>query len=248
MSRSPWSLLSAAVLSPNPFQTMDLDNTNNNHVARKDTTSLVFIVLNVMLLNIGMPSTKDVLLVMLVTFGILLSTNAPVVNSQDKLSEVTVSAHHQKLSGMPPQKPAHAHQTLTVTTVSHVQPQESGTMEPTLVNAQPQPLSGTDNNVSAQLEDMDHHVLNAQLQDSGMLPPTNVSVKDHSSGMDKTVFAQLDISCIKEDVPDAQMDILGKTTNVKLAHALIRIWKSSELESDTFIDLWLKYIDFYQLT
>ncbi len=248
MSRSPWSLLSAAVLSPNPFQTMDLENTNNNHVAHKDTTSLVFIVLNVMPQNIGMPSTKDVLPVMLVTFGMLMSTNAPVVNSQDKLSEVTVSAHHQKLSGMPPQKPAHVHQTLSVTTVFHAQPQESGTTDLTLVNAQPQQLSGTDNNVSAQLEDMDHHVLNAQPQDTGMLPPTNVSVKDHSSGTDKTVFAQLDISCIKEDVPDVQMDILGKTTNVKLAHALIRIWKSSELESDTFIDLWLKYIHFFQLT
>lgn len=216
---------------------MDSENINNNHVAHKDTTSLAFIVLNVMPQNIGMPSIKDVLLVMLVTFGIQMSMNAPVVNFQDKLLEMTVSAHHQKLSGMPPQRLVHAHQTLSETTVSHAQLQEFGTMEQTLVNAQPQLLSGTDNNVFAQLEDMDHHVLNAQPQDTGMLPQTNVFVKDHLSGTDKIVFAQLDISYIKEDVPDAQTDILGKTTNVKLAHALLRIWKSSELESDTFIDL-----------
>lgn len=223
---------------------MDSENTNNNHVAHKVTTLLVFIVLNVMPQNIGMPSAKDVSLVMLVTFGMLMSMNAPVVNSQDKLSEVTVFAHHQKPSGMPPQKPAHAHQTPTETTVSHVQLQEFGTTEPTLVNVLPQPTSGTDNNVSAQPEDTDHHVLNAQPQDIGMLPPTNVSVKDHLSGVELTVFAQLDISCIKEDVLDAQTDILGKTTNVKLAHALTKIWTSSELESDTFIDLCSKLVSF----
>lgn len=166
--------------------------------------------------------------------------NAPAVNSQDKSSETTVSAHHQRASGIPSQRPAHAQLAPSDPPVFHAHPQDSGTLALNLVNAQHQPLSGTDNNVSAQPEDMDHHVLNAHHQDIGMLPQTNVSVKNHSSGTDKNVFAQLDFSCIKEDVPDAQMDILGKTTNVKLAHALIRICKSLELECDTFIDLSLK--------
>ena len=186
----------------------------------------VFIVSNVMLQNIGMPSTKDVLLVKLDTPGMPTCINAHVANYQDKSSELTASAHHQKLFSMPPQIPAHAQLELTVTTVFHAQLQESGTMVPTPVNAHHQQLSGTETNVSAHQEDTDHHVLNAQPQDTGMLPPTNVFVKDHSSGTDKTVSAHHHTSCTKEDVPDVQMDTLGKIINVKLVHAPSKIWKS----------------------
>ncbi len=186
----------------------------------------VFIVSNVMLQNIGMPSTKDVLLVKLDTPGMPTCINAHVANYQDKSSELTVSAHHQKLFSMPPQIPAHAQLELTVITVFHAQLQESGTMVLTVVNAHHQQLSGTETNVSAHQEDMDHHVLNAQPQDTGMLLPTNVFAQDHSSGTDKTVFAHHHTSCIKEDVLNAQTDILGKTTNVKPVHAPARIGKS----------------------
>lgn len=112
-----------------------------------------------------------------------------------------------------------------MTTVFHAQPQESGTMEPTPATAHHQLTSGPEANASAQLEDMDHHVLNAQPQDTGMFQPTNVFAKNHSSGTELTASAHKDSSCIKEDVPDAQMDTLGKTTNVKLAHAPSKIWK-----------------------
>jgi hypothetical protein len=205
---------------------MALDNINNHHAALKDTISLVLIVSSVILPNIGTPSTKDVLLVMLDTSGMPIATNAHAANCQDKSSEPTAFAHHQSPSGTMPQRPAHAHQTPSETTVSHAQPQESGTMEPTPANAHPQQASGTDNNVSAQLENTDHNVLNAQHQDTGILLQTNVFVKSHSSGTDKTVSAHHHTFCIKEDVPSAQRDILGKTTNVKLVHALSRIWKS----------------------
>ena len=110
-------------------------------------------------------------------------------------------------------------------------------MELTAVNAHHQQLSGTDNNASAQSEDMDHHVLNAHPQDIGISLQIHVFVKSHLFGTDKNVSAHHHSSYIKEDVLDAQTDILGKTTNVKLAHALSRSWKSSELESDTFIRL-----------
>ena len=182
-------------------------------------------MLSVMPPSIGMLPTKDVLPANQDTPGTKLPEFAHAVNYQDKSSELTVFAHHQKLNGMPLQRPAHAHQTLSVTTVFHAQPQESGTTELTLVNAHHQQVSGTETNVSAQLEDMDHHVLSVQLQDIGMSQPTNVFAKSHSSGTEQTVSAHKDISCIKEDVPNAPMDILGKTTNVKLAHAPSKIWK-----------------------
>ena len=197
---------------------------------------LVLTVLSAMLLSTGMPSAKGVLLVSQDMLGTTLLTNAHAVNCQEPLSETTVSAHHQRLNGTPPQKPAHAHQTPLVTTVFHAQPQEFGTREPTPANAHHQPTSGTDPNVFAQLASTAHHVLNAQLQDTGTSQPTNVFVKSLSSGTERNVSAHNHTSCTKEDVPSAQTDTLGKTTNVKLAHAPSRIWKSLlEPESDTFI-------------
>ena len=196
---------------------------------------LVLTVLSAMLQSTGMPSAKDVLLVNQDILGTTLLTNAHAVNCQEPLSELTVSAHHQRLNGTLLPRPVHAHQTPSVTTVFHAQPQEFGTMEPTPVNAHHQLTSGTEPNVFAQLADTDHHVLNVQLQDTGTSKPTNVFAKSLSSGTEANVFAHNHTSCTKEDVLSAQMDTLGKTINVKLAHAPSRIWKSLEPESDTFI-------------
>jgi hypothetical protein len=213
----------------------DLENINNNHAALKATMLLVLTVLSAMLQSIGMPSAKDVLLVNQDTLGTTLLTNVHAVNCQEPSSELTVSAHHQRPNGMVLPRPAHAHRTHSVTTVFHAQPQEFGTMEPTPVNAHHQQTSGTELNVFAQLVDMAHHVLNAQLQDIGTFKPINVFAKNPSSGTEANVFALNHSSCTKEDVLSAQTDTLGKTTNVKLAHAHSRIWKSLEPESDTFI-------------
>ena len=169
------------------------------------------------------------------THGTKIFTNAHVVNYQDKLLEENVFAHHQKLSGVN-QKHVHAQLTPMVTIVPHVHHQEYGTSKITLVTAYHQKQSGTEPNVFAHQTDLDHHVLNAQLQDIGTTKATNVFVKNHSSGTEPTVYAQAHISYIKEDVPNAQTDILGKITNVKLAHAPSRIYKSLEVESDTFIE------------
>lgn len=225
LSKSLSSLLSSQVLLPNLFQMTAWVNINNKLAAHKATTLLVFIVLSVMPPNTGMLPTKDVLPANQDTPGTKLPEFAHAVNYQDKLSETTASAHHQRPNGALFQRPAHAQPTLSVTTVFHAQPQESGTTELTLVNAHHQPPSGTETNVSAQLVDMDHHVLNAHLQDTGMSPATNVFAKNHSFGTELTASAHKDISCTKEDALDAQMDILGKTTNVKPAHAPSKIWK-----------------------
>ena len=235
MLKPLWSPFSSPLPLPKSFQTMDLENINNNLAAQKATMLLVLIVLSAMLQNIGTPSLKDVLLASQDTLGTRTAINAHAANCQEPLSESTVFAQHQRLNGMLPPRHDHVHQTLSVTTVSHAQPQESGTTEPTLATAHHQQTSGTELNVSAQLEDMDLHVLNAQLQDSGMFKATNVSAKSHSSGTEPNVFAHSHTSSTKEDVPSAQTDILGKTTNVKLAHAPSRIWKHLELESDKFI-------------
>lgn len=168
---------------------------------------------------------KDVLLVNQDILGIKLFINAHAVNYQDKSLTENVYAHHQKISGMKPQRLAHVHQTLLETTVFHAQLQESGTTEPTLVTAQHQLTSGTETSVSAQLVNMDLIALNAQPQDTGILPAINVFVITPLSGMDKNVFAQPRISFIKEDVPNVQKDIHGKTTNVKHAHVLLKIYK-----------------------
>lgn len=175
--------------------------------------------------------------------GMLLSTNAHAVNYQDKSSVLTVSAHHQKLNGTAPQKPAHAHQIPTVNNANHAQLQDNGTTKQTPVNAHHQPQYGTEINVFAQLEDMDQTVSNAQPQDTGTSIPTNVNAEAPSSGTVKTVSALNHISCIKEDVLNAQMDINGKTTNVKNATAPTKIWKfyKQEFESDRFINLFQKY-------
>lgn len=214
-------------------------NISNSHAAHKDITSQEFIVLNVMHPNIGTQPIKDVLLAKQDTPGTNLFINAHAVNYQDKLSELTVPAHHQKPNGTVPQRLALAHQTPTVINAYHAQHQEYGTINPTLVNAHPQLTSGTELNASAQLENTDQTVLNAQPQDIGTSPLTNVTVEPPSPGTDKTVFAHNHTSCIKEDVLNAQMDSDGKTTNVKNATAPSRIWKfyNQEFEIDRFIRL-----------
>jgi len=79
---------------------MDLASINNKHVVLQDIMSLKeYIVSNVMLLNIGMLSLKDVLLVKLDILGIMLLTNAHAVNFQEQLLETIVFALHQKQSG-----------------------------------------------------------------------------------------------------------------------------------------------------
>ncbi len=216
---------------------MDLENINSNHAAHKATILQVLTVWSALLQKDGMPSAKDVLLANQDTLGTTLLTNAHAANCQESFLDLNVPAQGPRPNGMLPPRLAHAHQTLSVTTVSHVQPQESGTTEPTLVNAHHQQTSGTETNVFAQLADMDHHVLNAQLQDTGMSQPINAFAKSHSSGTETNVFAHNLTSYTKEDAPNAQTDTLGKTINVKLALALSKIWKFSELESDTFIDL-----------
>ena len=205
---------------------MDLENINNNLAALKDTMLLELIVLNATPLSTGMPLTKDVLPAMLDTSGMKKFMNAHAVKHQELLLELTVFAHHQKQSGTNPQRHVTAHQILLEMIVSHAQHQESGTMELTAVNAHHQQLSGTDNNASAQSEDMVHHVLNAHLQDIGISLQTHVFVKNHSSGTDRIVSAHHHSSYIKEDVRDVQMDTHGKITNVKLAHVLLKNYKS----------------------
>ena len=193
-----------------------------------------------MLQNTGMPSPKDAPSANQDTPGTTPPINAHAVNCQGKSSVSNVPAHHQKPNGMPPQKPAHAHQTPTVTTACHAQPQESGTMEPTPAIAHHQLASGMELNVSAQLENTDHHVLNAQPQDSGTPSATNVFAKSHSSGTERNVSVHNHTFCGKEDVLSAQMDTLGKTTNARPAHAPSRIWKLLKHESDRFIVLFKK--------
>jgi hypothetical protein len=192
-------------------------------------------VLNVMLPNIGMLLTKDALLANLDILGTMLLTNALVANSPELFRMVNVLAHSLKLFGTLLQRPAHVQLTLLVITVFHVQPQESGTLEPILANVHHQQTYGTEPNVSVQLEDTDHHALNALLQDSGMFHQTNVFAKSLSSGTETNVFAHNPSSHTKADAQDAQTDILGKITNARPVHALSRICKFSELENDRFI-------------
>ncbi len=174
------------------------------------------------------------------THGTIILTNAHVVNYQDKLLEVNVFAHHQKLFGVNHQKHAHVQPMPMVIIVLHVHHQEYGTTKITLVIVYHQKQSGTEPNVFAHQTDLDHHALNAQLQDIGTTKAINVFVKNHSSGTELTVYAQAHISYIKEDVLNAQTDILGKITNVKLAHVPSKIYKSLEVESDTFIEFIVK--------
>jgi hypothetical protein len=166
----------------------------HKHAAQQDIMLQEFIVLNVMLLNIGMPLLKDVLVVNLDTLGMMLFTNAHAANYQDKLSELIVYAHHQKLNGTIPLKPAHVHQTPMVNNANHAQHQDNGTIKLTLVNAHHQQLNGTELNASAQLENMDQTVFNAQPQDTGIVPLINVHADLHSFGTDKIVSAHNHIS------------------------------------------------------
>jgi hypothetical protein len=188
-----------------------------------------------MLPNIGMLSTKDALLANLDILGTTLLTNALAVNSPEPFRMVNALAHSPKIYGTLLLRPAHAQLTLSVITVFHAQPQESGTLEPTLANAHHQQTYGTEPNVSAQPEDTDHHVLNAQLQDSGTFNQTNVFAKSLSSGTETNVFAHNHSSHTKADAQDAPTDTLGKITNARPVHALSKICKFSELENDRFI-------------
>jgi hypothetical protein len=169
---------------------------------------------------------KDVLYVKLVILGMLLFINAHVVNYQDKSSELIAFVHHQKPTGMMPQKHVHAQQIPMAIIVFHAQLQEFGILELILVTVHHQLTYGMELNVFAQPEDMDHHVLNAQLQDFGMFKLTNAVVLNHSFGTVTNVFAQAHTFYIKIDVLNVLTDILGKTTNVRLAHAPSKIWKS----------------------
>ena len=172
-----------------------------------------------------MHPTKDVLFVKKDTDGMKNFTNAHAAIYQDKLLTDIVFAHHQKQFGTKSQKPAHAHPTPSEKTVPHVQLQESGTTDQTLVIAHHQPLSGTELNVSAQPTDTVQAALNAQLQDIGTPLLTNALAIAPSSGTVKNVSAQLDISYGKEDVLNAPKDTHGKTTNVKPVHAPSRSYK-----------------------
>lgn len=166
----------------------------DKHAAQKDIMLQEFIVLNVMLLNIGMPLLKDVLAVKLDTLGMQLFTNAHAVIYQDKLLEPIVYAHHQKLNGTIPLKLAHAHQTPMEINANHAQLQDNGTIKLTPVTAHHQQQYGTELNAFAQLEDMDPTVFNAQPQDTGISPLINVHADLHSSGTDKIVYAHNHIS------------------------------------------------------
>ena len=88
--------------------------------------SPVNIVLDAQNLPIGIHSLKSVSLAILTNPGILILTSANVAHLQDLSKPENVHAHLQKLNGMPIARPATAHQTLSVTYVSHVQPQDSG--------------------------------------------------------------------------------------------------------------------------
>jgi hypothetical protein len=188
-----------------------------------------------MLQNIGMLLTKDALLANLDILGTMLLTNALVVNSPELFRMVNALARSPKIYGTLLQRPAHVQLTLLVITVFHAQPQESGTLEPTLVNAHHQQTYGTELNVSVQLEGTDHHALNVPPQDTGMFNQTNVSAKSLSSGTETNVFAHNHSSHTKADARDAPTDTLGKITNARPVHALSRICKFSELENDRFI-------------
>ena len=172
-----------------------------------------------------MHPTKDVLFVKKDTDGMKNFTNAHAAIYQDKFLMDIVFAHHQKQTGTMSQKPAHAHPKPTEKTVPHVQLQESGTTDQTLVIAHHQPLSGTELNVSAHSTDTVQAALNAQLQEIGTPLLTNALAIASSSGTVKNVSAQLDISYGKEDVLNAPKDTHGKTTNVKLVHAPSRRYK-----------------------
>lgn len=162
----------------------------HKHAAQQDIMLQEFIVLNVMLLNIGMPLLKDVLVVNLGTLGMMLFTNVHAANYQDKLLELIVYAHHQKLNGTIPLKPAHVHQTPMVNNVNHAQHQDNGTIKLTLVNAHHQQLNGTEPNVFAQLQLMDQAVSHVQPQDSGMVTPVFALKREY--GTDNNVFVKPD--------------------------------------------------------
>lgn len=183
------------------------------------------IVLSVMHQNTGMPSHKDVLLVMLDMFGIQILMNAHVVKHPGKSLEEAVSVPHQRPNGTKQPNHAHVQSTLSETTVSHAHHQESGTLKQTHVPALHQQLNGTDQLAIVQQEDMDHHVFNAQLQDIGTLKLTNAHAPLLLFGMEKLVSALNLISFIKEDVQIAQLDTHWNKKNARNANATTRTWK-----------------------
>ena len=132
------------------------------------------------------------------------------MNPQDKLSESNVFAQHQKTYGMLLPKHAHAQLMPTEITVSHVHFLDNGTSKTTHVSVLHQQLNGMVKTVHVQLVDMVHLALNAQLQDIGILLPTNVSVIHHLSSTEKTAFALNRISFSKEDVEYVQQVQHGK--------------------------------------
>ena len=90
-------------------------------------------------------------------------------------------------------------------------------MEPTPAIAHHQLASGMELNVSAQLENTDHHVLNAQPQDIGTPSATNVSAHNHnyqSGTVNIALLAQLELNSIlkKSNAITAQKDSSEITT------------------------------------
>jgi len=77
--------------------------------------------------------------------------------------------------------------------------------------------------VLVQPGNMDHIVLNAQLQDTGMIKQINVFAIHHSFGTVKIVYAQHHISYTKEDVQTVQLDTNGNKIDVKNASVLSKI-------------------------
>ncbi len=205
---------------------MDWAAISNNLAVLKDTTlPMESIVSSVQHLNIGIQSCKDVSLVMPDTLGTALLINAHAVKHPDKSSVAVVYVLPPKHNGMKQRRHAHVQSTLSETTVSHAHYQGNGTLKLTLVPVLPQLQYGMVQLVPVQLEDMDHHVWNVQLQDIGMLKPINVPAPCLLFGMETTVFALNPISFTKEDAQAVQLDIHGKIINAKAAHATTRIWK-----------------------
>ena len=167
----------------------------------------------------------------------VLDHNANLAQSQENgISERTnVCVLPQKHSGMVTN--AFATKIFTAITAYHVPLPESGITQRTNALAQLQKQYGLDQLANVPLDSLVIIALHVQLQDTGMSQPTNAFAKSHSSGTERNVFAHNLSSYTKEDAPNAQTDTLGKTINVKLALALSKIWKFSELESDTFIHL-----------
>ena len=139
------------------------------------------IVLNVMPQNIGIQLLKNVLYANQDILGMNELTNAHVVKHQDQLLMVFALVQLQKLNGIQITSNAFVHQIHSETIVNYVHHQEFGIGIKINVYAHHQQTSGIkpQENVNAQLEDMDQTVSLAHHQDIGTLILINVFVKAH---------------------------------------------------------------------